>query len=168
MAEVNCKDSPTVQKGETWTTFICDITVVEVYADGYSGKITVTPRVGSNKTPQTLNVTKDNHYDFTTDAENFRVYVTVVFLGTTGTKIMKFTVCELTSDEPLHVTSLTLSEPVPGMVAANVIIEGSGSGTLQISWGTEETTTHTVSAGGFGYERAMPAGTHEICADVIG
>jgi len=163
MAETNCKESPTVRKGETFSTYLCNVTVDQVY-DTNNGKITVTPSVGTNKTPQTFNVTEGNHYDYTTDAEDFRVYVTTIFLGSTGTKIMQFTVCELTSDEPLHVTSLTLSEPVPGVVAANVVIEGAGSGTLQISWGTEETTTHAVSAGGFGYERAMPAGTHEICA----
>ena len=166
MAETNCRDSPTVHKGETWSTYLCNIAVDEVY-DTNTGQITVTPSVGSNKTPQTLNVTQGNHYDFSTDAEDFRVYVTSIFLGTTGTKVMQFTVCELTSDEPLHVTSLTLNEYDPGQVTANVIIEGTGSGTLQISWGTEETTTHTVSAGGFGYVHAMPSGTHEICAAVI-
>ena len=167
MAEVNCRDSPTVQKGETWSAFLCNVTVDEVYSDGYTGKITVTPSVGSNKTPQTLNVTQGNYYDFTTDAEDFRVYVTSIFLGSTGTKIMKFTVCELTTDDPLHVTSLILNEYDPGKVTANVVIEGAGSGTLQISWGTVETTTHAVSSGGFGYVHTMPAGTHEICADVI-
>ena len=164
MAETDCRESSGIYKGQTWSTYLCNITVDEVY-DTNSGKITVTPSVGSNKTPQTLNVTED-YYDFTTDAEDFRVYVTDIMVSYVN-RLMFFTVCELTSDEPLHVTSLTLNEYDPGQVTANVTIEGTGSGTLQISWGTEETTTHTVNAGGFGYVHAMPAGTHEICAEVI-
>ena len=165
MAEVNCNESSGIYKGQTWSIFLCNVTVDEVY-DTNNGQITVTPSVGTNKTPQTLNVTQGNYYDFTTDAEDFRVYVTSIMISLSS-KLMFFTVCELTSDEPLAVTSLTLNEYDPGQVTANVIIEGTGSGTLQISWGTEETTTHAVSSGGFGYVHTMPAGTHEICADVI-
>jgi len=164
--ETDCWDSPSaVYVEETWSTYLCNITVDEVY-DTNTGQITVTPSIGSNKTPQTLNVTQGNYYDFETDAGDFRVKVNNIMISGLS-KLMFFTTCILTSDVPLAVASLTLNEYDPGQVTANVIIEGTGSGTLQISWGTEETTTHTVSAGGFGYVHAMPAGTHEICAEVI-
>ena len=167
MAETDCRESPTVHKGETWSTRLCNIRVDEVY-DTNTGQITVTPSVGSNKTPQTLNVTQGSYYDFITDAEDFRVYVTSIFSGSTGTKIMQFTACELTSSNPLRVTALNLYEAEPGAVIADVIVNGDGSGTLQITWGSLDTTTHTVSAGQHHLELAMPAGTHEICAEVIG
>ena len=166
MAETDCKESPPVQKSQAWSTYLCNIRVNEVY-DTNSGHITVTPSVGSNKTPQPFNVTQGSYYDFITDAEDFRVYVTTIFLGSTGTKIMEFTVCELTSSDPLRVTALNLYEAEPGAVIADVIVNGDGSGTLQITWGSVTTTTHTVSAGQHHLELAMPAGTHEICAGMI-
>ena len=68
---------------------------------------------------------------------------------------------------PLAVTALNLYEAEPGAVIADVIVNGDGSGTLQITWGSIDTTTHTVSAGQHHLELAMPAGTHEICAEMI-
>ena len=68
---------------------------------------------------------------------------------------------------PLRVTALTLYEAEPGAVIADVIVNGDGSGTLQITWGSINTTTHTVSVGQYHFELAMPAGTHEICAEMI-
>ena len=168
MAEIDCRDSPAVQKGETWATYLCNITVDNVY-DTNSGKITVTPSVGSNNTPQTLNVTQGDHYDFTTNAEGFRVYVTSIFVGDGGTKIMRFTVCELTSSTPLAVTALDLVyKEAVNSVDATVTIAGEGYGTLRMTWGSEGSEdTAGLGAGTYTLGHWLPGGTHEICAEVI-
>ena len=166
MAEINCKDSPTVYKGETWSTLLCNITVDEVY-NSSSGKITVTPSVGSNKTPQTLNVTQKNYYDFTTDDKNFRVHVNAVATFSGG--IMSFTVCELTSSSPLAVTALDLVyKEAVNSVDATVTITGEGYGTLRMTWGPEGSEdTAGLGAGTYTLGHWLPGGTHEICAEVI-
>lgn len=153
--EFDCRDSPSVEKGETWSTHYCNITVVEVY-DTNSGKISVDGL--------SIDVLEDNQYDID---NTFRVKVTTIFYGSTSTKIMQFTVCGITEDIPLTVSSITLNEYDPGRVTASITVEGTGTGTLKITWGNETVTTHTVQAGDYGYVRTMPAGTHEICAEVI-
>ena len=68
---------------------------------------------------------------------------------------------------PLAVTALNLYETDPGAVTADVVVNGDGSGTLEITWGSVNTTTHMVSAGQYHLEQAMPPGTHEVCAGLV-
>lgn len=72
---------------------------------------------------------------------------------------------QITISAPLVVAGLDLWEAETGVVA-QVTIEGAGSGTLQVTWGTETTTTYTVT-GSVNVERAMPPGTHTICAEMV-
>ena len=73
----------------------------------------------------------------------------------------------ITVSAPLAVTALNLYEIDPGVVIADVVVNGDGSGTLEITWGSVNTTTHTVSAGQYHLEQAMPPGTHEVCAGIV-
>ena len=72
---------------------------------------------------------------------------------------------QITISAPLVVTGLSLWEAETGVVA-QVVIEGDGSGTLQVTWGTVNTTTYAVT-GSVNVEQAMPPGTHTICVEMV-
>lgn len=73
--------------------------------------------------------------------------------------------------DPLRVTNITVYEideiNEPGIVMAEVLVNGIGSGTCEVTWGTEGTTSHSVSVGHYYFEKTLPAGTHEICAGIV-
>lgn len=153
-----CLDkSPVVNIGQTFVTKFGNVRLIAVYDSG-SGQIGVKPVGWTN---EVIFTTVDGRVETCGP-----VTVETNFFTLAG-KGAHFWVCRITEDIPLIVKSITLNEYDPGRVTASVTVEGEGTGTLQIVWGTEETTTHSVSQGDYGYVRTMPVGTHEICAEIV-
>lgn len=73
--------------------------------------------------------------------------------------------------DPLRVTSIVVYEideiNEPGVVMAEVLVNGVGSGLCNIIWGSIKTESKSVSAGQYYFEYTLPAGTHEICAGIV-
>jgi hypothetical protein len=81
---------------------------------------------------------------------------------------MGCTTIYIAEPNPLQVTGLNVYEVTPGQVTADVVVNGTGSGTLRIVWGSVTTTTHTISGPGqYYFEQALPGGTHNICAEMV-
>lgn len=153
-----CLDkSPVVNVGQTFVTKYGNVRLIAVYDNG-SGQIGVKPTGWTN---EVIITTVDYRVETIGPVTIETNFFTLAGRGA------HFWVCGITEDIPLTVKSITLNEYDPGKVTASVKIAGEGSGTLQIIWGTEEITTHGVSQGDYGYVRTMPAGTHEICAEMI-
>ena len=86
---MTCNNSPTIEAGETWTQYYADIRVIDVY-DTWSGKIGIKPR---GKSETTYNVSEGQTINTSSADYNITVKITSIFLGSTGSKVMQFTLC---------------------------------------------------------------------------